>query len=486
MCSSDLFDGDKIRFRSGFPEKLGGWSRLSDNSFLGVARSLWNWIDLDGSNYVGIGTNLKYYIEKGGEYYDITPIRKTVNPMAANPFSTSYSTLNGTIDSTQTTITLTSTASFPSGPVIIQIGTEQIYATSKSGSTLTGLIRGYNGTTAATHSSGAAVGCSTITVTDTSNGSTQNDFVTFSGATAFGGFSTSNINAEQQITFELSTSQYLINISGVFSTSATSGGGAAVIAQYQIITGLDVYVIGTGWGAGPWGRGGWGSGYTSGIGEQLRLWTADNFGQDLVLAPRGGSIYYWKDSTGVSTRAQLLSSLATGAGYSGQFVPTATNWIVSSDTQRFVIAFGANPYDAANPNTTFDPMLVRWSDQENPYQWVPQVTNQSGEYRLNHGSYIVCSEFTRQETLIWTDSTLYSMQYIGAPYVYGFNTLMDNISIMGPNAAVTVNNVTYWMGQDKFYMYSGRVETLPCSLKQFVFADINSNQSFQEIGRAHV
>lgn len=477
--SGGWFDGDKIRFRSGFPEKIGGWTRLSNSTFQGVARSLWNWIDLDGTNYLGIGTNLKYYIERGGAYYDITPIRKTVNPMANNPFASSYSTLNGTIDASQTTITLTSTASFPNAAVIIQIGTEQIYCSSKVGSTLTGLIRGYNGTTAASHTSGAGVGCSTITVTDIANGSTLNDFVTFSGATAFGGFATGNINAELQITNIIDSNHYTVNISGVFSTSATSGGGAAVVAVYQILTGLDVYVVGTGWGAPPWGTGGWGSAYTSGIGEQLRLWTADNFGQDLVLAPRGGSIYYWVDATGVAVRADLLSTRATSLGYSGQFVPNNTNWILSSAIERFVIALGANPYDPTNANTDFDPMLVRWSDQDDPYQWVPSVTNQSGEYRLNHGSYIIAGEITRQELLIWTDSTLYSMQYLGAPYVWKFDVLMDNISIMSPNAAVTINNVTYWMGNDKFYMYSGRVETLPCALKQYVFADINKDQSYQ-------
>lgn len=477
--SGGWYDGDKIRFRSGFPEKIGGWSRLSNDTFLGVARSLWNWVDLDGTNYVGVGTNLKYYIEKGGQYYDITPIRKTVNPMAANPFASSYSTLSGTIDASQTTLGLASTASFPATAVVIQIGTEQIYCSGKLGSDLIGLIRGYNGTTAASHLSGAAVGCSTITVTDVSNGSTQNDFVTFSGSTAFGGFTTGNINAEHQIANIIDGSHYTINVSGVFSTSAVSGGGAAVVATYQILTGLDVYVIGTGWGAGPWGRGGWGTGYTSGIGEQLRLWTADNFGQDLVLAPRGGAIYYWLDSTGASTRAQALSTLSTSFGYSGQFVPNKTNWVVSSAIERFIVALGANPYDPTNANTTFDPMLVRWSDQDDPYQWVPAITNQSGEYRLNHGSYIVAGEVTRQEILIWTDSTLYSMQYLGAPYVWTFNVLMDNISIISPNAAVTINNVTYWMGQDKFFIYSGRVETLPCALKQYIFNDINTDQGYQ-------
>jgi hypothetical protein len=253
--------------------------------------------------------------------------------------------------------------------------------------------------------------------------------------------------------------------------------------------GLDVYVIGTGWGAGPWGRGGWGSAYTGGgIGQQLRLWSNDNYGEYLFIAPRGGAIYYWipqgqtypdTSAGGLNTRAQSLATQATAATYDGAFVPNETFQVVSSAIQRFIIAMGANSYDPGDSETAFDPMLVRWSDQENPYQWVPEVTNQAGEFRLSNGSYIMGARATRQEILIWTDSCLYSMQYLGAPYVWGFNILMDNISVMSPNAMITINNVTYWMGTDKFYMYSGRVETLPCSLRQYIFDDINKDQAFQ-------
>lgn len=475
------YDGDKIRFRSGFPEKIGGWIRVTDPQFLGVARSMWNWIDLEGTNYLGVGTNLKYYLEKGGQYYDITPIRKTVNPMAANPFSTAYSTLNGNITATDTSLVLTSAASFPNSPGIIRIGTEQIFYTSKSSNTLLGLVRGYNGTTAAAHTTSAPVGSQTILVTDATNGTTKDDFVTFSGATGpVGGFTAAQLNTEFQVYNIVNINQYTINVPGVFSTSAATGGGAAVKAEYQITTGLDVYVTGTGWGAGGWGRGGWGSGATSGgIGQQLLLWSNDNYGQDLVIAQRDGAIYYWQDILGVSIRAKLLSDLATSHAYAGQFVPTRTLEVSASSIQRFIIAFGANPYDPANANTEFDPMLVRWSDQENPYQWVPSITNQSGEFRLSHGSSIIAQINTRQETLVWTDSCLYSMQYLGPPYVWKFEILMDNISIMSPNSAITINNVTYWMGDGKFYQYSGRVETLPCSLRQYIFDDINKDQAYQ-------
>ena len=481
------FDGDKIRFRSGNAEKIGGWQRLSGNTYVGTARALWNWILLAGNNCLGIGTNLKYYIENGGTYNDITPIRLEVNPMlgpqppgTGNPFSTAYNTLSAAINATQTTLALTSAASFPSTGGIIKIDTEEIFYNQVSGSSLIGLTRGYNGTTAASHLISAAVSCSTIIVTDINHGVVQNDFVTYSGVTGpFGGFTAANLNAEQQVLRYISTTQYAINIAGVFSTSAASGGGTVAIANYQVTTGLDTYVVGLGWGADPWGSGGWGDPAVVGIGQQLRLWSADNYGEDLILAPRGGAIFYWDATLGTTVRAQYLSAESTLNGYSGQFVPTTTNEILASAIQRFVIAMGANPYDPADANTDFDPMLVRWSDQENPYQWVPAITNQSGEFRLSHGSYIVTSNPTRQENLIWTDSALYSMQYLGAPLVWGFNLLMDNLSIMSPNAAVTANNVTYWMGRDKFYVYSGRVETLPCALRQYVFNDLNLDQAYQ-------
>lgn len=475
------YDCDKIRFRSGYPEKIGGWIRLSDLTYEGTARALWNWIDLDGANYLGVGTNLKYYIERGNEYYDVTPIRLVVNPVAANPFATAYNTLNGTITDTSTSVVLTSGASFPSSGGVIRIDTEQIAYNGRSSNTLTGLTRGYNGTTAAAHTTGAVVSSSTLTVTDSANGVVLNDFVTFSSATGpVGGFTAAQLNAEHQVTGVINTNSYTINIDGVFSTSAATGGGALVKAEYQINTGLDVYVVGNGWGAGAWSRGGWGTAAsTGGIGQQLRLWSNDNFGQNLVIAPRGGALYYWLDSTGVAARAQSLAYLSTFNGFAGQFVPNNTLEVSASSIQRFVIAFGANPYDPYDSETAFDPMLVRWSDQENPYEWVPAVTNQSGEFRLSHGSYIVSQINTRQEILVWTDAALYSMQYLGAPYVWKFEILMDNISVMSPNSMITVNNVTYWMGDGKFYQYSGRVETLPCSLRQYIFDDINKDQAYQ-------
>ena len=503
------YDGDKIRFRSGNPEKIGGWSRLSNSVYLGTARSLWNWIDFDGNNYLGAGTNLKYYIERGGDYTDITPLRTTfTSPATNNCFTTTTSS-------------------------------------------------------------------KVVKVTIIAHGAIQNDFVTFSGSTSVDAIPASEINTEHQITYRDSNKfSFVVTTT---ATSAVTGGGTAIVAVFQILTGLDVYVVGTGWGAGPYSPSssvtltnpftaastgisvltvthtahglvngdyvyfssiasnacgisnvvlqkafqityvgvntytistvigsltyttsstaasggavtlyratgvahGWGTAYITGIGQQLRIWSNDNYGQDLVIAPRGGPIYYWADATGVNVRAQLLATLSTAAGYSGTYVPTATNQILTSALQRFIIAFGANSYVSGTPTTPFDPMLVRWSDQANPYQWVPSITNQSGEFRLTHGSFIVAAQIARVENLIWTDSCLYSMQYLGPPYVYKFDVLMDNISIISPNAAVSVNNVTYWMGLDKFYMYNGTVSTLPCTLKQYVFENLNSAQGYQ-------
>ena len=499
------FDGDKIRFRSGNAEKIGGWVRLSNASYLGTARSLWNWVALDGKNYVGIGTNLKYYIEFGGGYNDITPIRKTVNPMlgavppgTGNPFSTGYSTLAANITDSQQSLAVVSGLSFCQTGGIIQIGTEQMFYSQVSGNNLLGLVRGYNGTTAASHLAGAGVGSATVVVTDVNHDATDNDFITFSGATGpIGGIPVSCINREVQVFKYISTSQYAINAVDpmtnalCFSTSTATGGGAAVIAAYQVNTGLDVYVVGLGWGADPWASGGWGDPALIGVGQQLRLWSAVNYGEDLVLCPRGGGLFYWDATLGLTQRAVYLSSLASGATVPStiytykDFVPHTVNEVVVTPTERFVVAMSSNPYDPTDPDADFDPLLVRWSDQDDPFMWVPDVTNQSGEFRLSHGSYIVSSTPTRQETLIWTDTALYSMQYLGPPYVWGFNLLSDNISVMSPNAMISVNNVTFWMGRDKFYTYNGRVDTLFCALRQYIFNDLNKDQAYQVFAGAN-
>ena len=411
------YDSEKIRFRSGFPEKIGGWTNLAAitagvvNTFYGVARDMWNWVTLSGANLNAVGTNQKMYVENGGVYKDITPL-STVSPvsMANNPFTT------------------------------------------VSGSRL-------------------------VTVTAAAHGISAGTWVTFSGATAVGGLT---LNGEFEAITVPNGNSFTI-ISTTAASSSATGGGASVIANYQVSAGNSVYSVGIGWGAGTWSRGTWGSGTTVGVGSQLRIWSIDNYGQDLVFAPRGGAIYYWVVDTSSYARAVTLKSLSNSAGYDSTFVPNTVLQILTSDIQRFGIAFGANPYDPSNANTAFDPMLVRWSDQENIYDWVPTSLNQSGELRLSSGSAIIAGLHTRQENLVFTDSALFSMQYVGPPYVWGFSMLTDNISLMGPNAISTVNGVTYWMGVDKFYTYSGRTETLPCTVRQYVFNDINLAQSYQII-----
>ena len=418
------YDGNKIRFRSGFPEKIGGWRRYSVNQFLGLARALWNWVTINANNYLGVGTNVKYYVELGGFFFDVTPIVHTSVNLGAS-----------------------------AGPFT------------------------------------ATANSSSITVIDGTYHPSVGDYFIISGATSLGGNVTAPVlNGEHIVTSLINSTAYTFSVAPVVASAGdSSNGGATVTVEYEYPVGLDVAIVGTGWGSGPWSRGGWGSAYNGGVQNQLRLWTNDNYGDYLFLAPRGGEIFYWipdgvyPDATvaGNTTRAQYLSVQSTAAGYDGAYVPTETNQVVTSAIQRFIIALGANSYLTGDPATPFDPMLVRWSDQENPYQWVPDVTNQAGEFRLSNGSFIVLARSTRQEILIWTDSAIYSMQYLGPPYVWGFQILMDNISIISPNCAVTVNNVTYWMGVDKFYMYSGRVETLPCSIWQYIFNDINKDQGYQ-------
>jgi hypothetical protein len=578
------FDCDKVRFRSGNAEKIGGWTRLSDNTFVGICRALWNWGTLAGANLLGVGTSKKYYVEQGGTYNDITPLLlnsagSTTTTLGANPLGTTNGSATVTVNDAVSGISpsigdyvlLTSTASVGG----LSISGE--YTVTKVNSTLQYEI------TASTTATSTATGGGTVTVKyeypiggDTYTTSTGwgagswsptdtvtlgvNPFSVASGSTTVTVTQTAHgylksagaftVGAQYKIVAVGSTDFTLIGASSntvgvVFTaTGAGTGSGTASIVWVAFLGATDVLATPTVYGfstgtygfstgtygmlgvgtapaipatfingrafeityvdansytitivaAAPSGAVGggssvvaypefgirpWGSAADVGIAQQLRLWTNDNFGQDLIIAPRGGGIYYWSATSGVTVRAVLLNTLSTAAGFSGQFVPNTTNQIIGSAIQRFVVAMGANPYDPTNASTTFDPLLVRWSDQENPYQWVPAVTNQSGEYRLNIGSYIVCGRSTRQEILVWTDAAIYSMQYLGPPYVWGFQLLQDNISIMGPNASITVNNITYWMGTDKFYRYTGRVETLASTLRQYVYQDINQNQNFQ-------
>jgi hypothetical protein len=496
------YDGDKIRFRSGFPEKIGGWTRMATAQFLGYARSLWNWIALNGSNYLGVGTEIKYYIEYGGTYNDITPITEnstglsnpltivsgsnqmTVVDATYQPNIGDYLTISGasTIGSSNVTaavinteFSVTSLVNATAYKVTISVtanasgtggGTVAIAYQQPIGLNTYTLGTGwgagpwpdYGATTVLTNPF-TTNGTTTVTVAHAAHGLANGAAVIFSGASATGGIPANLLNTLFYPTI-VNAAAYTITTQVTANASVTGGGTVTAYAES--------------------GNRGWGEGYAAGaLGQQLRLWSNDNYGQDLVIAPRGGSVFYWVAATGTGTRAQYLSDLSTAAGFNGAYVPSTTYQVVASAIQRFVICMGANSYDPMTTATAFDPMLVRWSDQENPYEWVPDITNQAGEFRLSSGSYIMQAKATRQEILVWTDSALYSMQYLGPPYVWGFNILMDNISVMSPNSMITINNVTYWMGVDKFYMYSGRVETLPCSLRQYVFNDINKDQSYQ-------
>ena len=397
------YSSDKIRFRQGNPEKIGGWQQVLGDQFIGVCRSLWSWATLSITKYVGLGTVYKYYVAQagGGAYNDITPIRQTVNPMLG-----------------------------PNPP-----GTGNPFA---------------------------GVGTTTVTVTDVAHGGITGDYVTFSGAT---GTYASTFNAEFQITV-LTDDTYTIT-TGV-AIVAGSYGGAAVVAAYQVNIGNELQIPTSGWGSGGWGSGGWGSGSVTST--SLRVWNHYNFGEDLIFGPIDGGMYYWDASAGVSTRGVALSSLSGASD-----VPTVQHLLVVSDASRFVLAFGCNDYGSA----TQDPMLIRWSDQESAVNWTPAATNQAGSLRISHGSLIQAVAQVRQEFLIWSDTALYSLQYLGPPIVWGSQILADSVSIVSDRAWATAAGSTYWMGNEKFYVYDGRVQNLVCDLRQFIFSDFNFDQSEQ-------
>lgn len=407
-------DGDKIRFRLGFPEKIGGWLKYSVNTFQGVARALHNWIALDGSNFLGIGTHLKYYIEEGGGFNDITPLRETT----------------------------------AAGDV----------------------------TFAATN------GSTTITVSDTNHGAVLNDFVEFSGAATLGGNITAAIlNAEHQVTAVVSSSQYQIVVSATANGSDTGNGGSSVVGKYQINVGLNSQVGGTGWGSSTWGRGGWGSASALTTVTNIRLWSHDNFGEDIIINPRDSNVYYWDKGTGLSARAVELSTLS-GA----KSAPQIAKQILVSDQDRHVLAFGCDGLgansSAAQGNGVQDPLLVRFSSQENAVDWFPTSTNTAGDLILGSGSEFVQAVETKREILVWTDTSLHSMRFIGPPFTFGIQQLASNITIMGPNAAVATEDVVYWMGIDNFYTYSGQTKQLNCTVKDHVFNDFNFSQSDKVYG----
>ena len=408
-------DGDKIRFRKGRVEKIGGWEKFSPSSIIGSARALHSWISLGGSKYLGIGTTNKYYIEEGGTYNDVTPIRK-------------------------------------------------------------------NTTNAATFA--ATNGSSTLTVTDASHGAVNGDFVTFSSAVSLGGNVTAAVlNQEYQINLVTGTNTYEITAkdtsgSTVTANASDSGnGGSATDAAYQTNSGLDFYVESTGWGVGTWGAGAWGSSTALSDTNQLRLWTHDNFGEDLIINPRSGSIFRWVENDGLSTRAVQLSTVS-GAN----LVPTKGLQVITSETDRHLIVLGADPISGSSRTGTIDPMLIAFSDQENALEFEPLSTNTAGSLRLSSGSTIVGGLKARQEVLIWTDTSLYSMNFIGPPLTFAINLINEGAGLLGPKAAVNSPKGVFFMSKKGFYFYNGSVQKLPCSVQDYVFSDLDESQAFKCFG----
>lgn len=393
------YDCNLVRFRLGFPETMGGWQQISNYSFLGSVRSLLNWITLDGSNLLALGTNLKYYIQEGGQFFDITPIRKTV-------------TLNGAFTATN--------------------------------------------------------GLSTIVVADVGHGCVNGDFVTFSGAVSLGGNITAAVlNKEYQITF-IDVDSYKITVAATANGSDTGHGGASISAQYQINTGLDTEVGGTGWGAGTWGRGAWGSAATISVGNSLRQWAQDNYGEDLIFNVRNGGVYYWYGAGGNTTRAVTLASLSTDTS-----TPTLAAQVLVSDRDRHVIAFGPN----MGGGTAQDPLNIRFSDAEDPFTWYPSATNTAGDLRIGSGTKIVRAVETKREIVVFTDIGVYSMQYLGPPYTFGIQQLAANTTINGFNSAIAVDDSVFWMGNSNFYAYTGQTGPIPCPVQSYVFNDFNVAQN---------
>ena len=565
------YDCDKIRFRQGTPEKIGGWQQISGYTYVGTCRSLWSWTTLSGINLTGVGTNLKFYVEEGGEYNDITPIRAAQvglnGPFAATTSSTTvtvtdashgatdgdFVTFFGAIALSQQTFTVTvaNPAVFTPATYVPADGTAVILST--TGALPTGLIAGVQYFV-------VNAGVSTFELANVPNGAPIETTGTQSGTHSVyvnSGITAAVLNQSYAVTV-INGNSYTITVPVAATAYDVGSGGNPVSAYYGIHVGFDLAQPLTGWGAGSWGSGAWGIG-TSGT-AGLRLWSQSNFGQDLVYAYRGGSLYYWNASIGtvpnpvtitianpgvlslsngslvdgtaivLLTSGALPTGLTSGTVYyvggavgssfklgttyanalAGTYITTSgtqsgshyvssygiavtslggaanvpeyVNFVMVSDTSRFTMAFGAVPYSGTTTTTdtgTLDPMLIRWTDQESVVNWKPEATNQAGFLRLSHGSEIRTAVQARQEIVVFTDSTLYSLQYLGPPYVWGSQLLGDNISIAGYNTAVIASGVVYWMGVDKFYKYDGRIQTMRCDLRQYIFQDINLGEQAQ-------
>jgi hypothetical protein len=399
-------DGDKVRFRRGRVEKIGGWEKATANSYIGTARALHSWTSLGSERFLGLGTTNKYYIESGGTFNDVTPERKT------STNSITFAATNGS---------------------------------------------------------------ATITATDSSHGAVVGDFVTISGAVSLGGNITASVlNQEHQITAVPSANTYTFTASATANSSDSGNGGSGVDGVYQINSGLDSYVSSTGWGAGTWGFGTWGSSSAISASGQLRLWTHDNFGENLIINPRGGGIFRWVEDNGLSVRATELSGVS-GANK----VPTVGLQVITSETDRHLIVLGADPISNGSRTGAVDPMLVAFSDQENELQFEPLATNTAGSVRLSSGSLIIGGLKSRQEILIWTDTSLYSMTFIGPPLTFAVNLINEGAGLISPKGAINAPTGVFFMSKSAFYFYNGAVQKLACTVQDYVFSDLDLSQAFK-------
>lgn len=503
---SGWYDMDKVRFRFGTPEKIGGWKLAVNGVYFGVGRSLTAWSSFKGEIMVGIGTHLKYTLNYGGQYHNITPVRSTSGTLV-NPLNTTINStivrvlhanhgcqpgdmvifsnaagLNGilaatinwdlgykvlsVIDSNTYTVNMgvTATATGPGGGNVVI--TYELPAGLPVYTIGGGWSAGYwNGPITSQSIQTTLAGSARIAL------NSSDTTITVASTTGFSSTGTIVIDAE------------VITYTGLTSTTftgCTRGSNQSMAVNHARRQNGDgtfqpVYVNQV---LGYSGTNGWGVGTDAsfGVGIQMRLWSTATFTEDLIICPRGGTLYYWTKDLVTYNRAQPLYVQGDTVK---QYVPQQVNCVITSDVSRFVIALGANGYIPGNPNTPFDPMLVRWSAQNAPTNWIPSVTNQSGEVRLSSGSYIMTGINTKQEMLVWTDAALYSLQYIAGTLVFRASLVMANLSIIGPNAATVVNNTAYWMGTDKFYKYDGTVQTLPCTIQQYIFNDFSFAQRFQ-------
>jgi hypothetical protein len=400
------FDASLVRFRKGFAEKIGGWTKQTSATFLGTCRKLFPWISLEGAKYLFVGTHLKANILEGNTLADITPIRKT------STNSITFAATNGS---------------------------------------------------------------ATITATDSSHGAVIGDFVTISGAVSLGGNITASVlNQEHQIVSVPTANTYTFTASATANSSDTGNGGSGVDGAYQLNTGLDVFIQSSGWGSGTWGAGGFGSSTSLSFTNQLRLWSADNFGEDLILHARGGGIFYWDESNGTSTRAVNITSLS-----GSNLAPTIGFQTIVSDTDRHVIVLGADPVSSGSRTGVLDPMLVVFSDQESITEFEPKTTNTAGSVRLSAGSEIRGGIRARQEILIWTDTSMYSMQFVGPPLTFALNLINEGTGMISPNAAINSPAGVFWMSDDGFYSYTGSVKKLPCSVLSYIQEDLDLSQAFK-------